>query len=275
MDFVDDVLGSETQSGTADQAVVQESTGEQDSKPEQKSEAEKSEARIETRSPDDKADKQEPWTLSAVKDERRKRQELEARLRQSEAEKAALLSLQGGKKGEGEDDFEQRFYKEPVAFVRTAIAEGIKAAEDARFQRRVKVSESAARRRHKDFDDVVGEFVEAMRADPKLGDQARDSDDPAEFAYCFGKSLIEMRDVPSLPDYRAKVEAETRLKVEAELREKYGITDDVQASAAPARAVSLQHPSPGTSRGVGVKAQPVMSDDEWFDNVFVRRKKSG
>jgi len=59
-----------------------------------------------------------------------------------------------------------------------------------------------------------------LQSTPGLHAQWLQSPDPAEFAYKLGKHTKELRDVGSIDNLRAKIEKETRLKLEEEFKKK-------------------------------------------------------
>lgn len=146
--------------------------------------------------------------LAAATEERRKRQELERRL--AEISKPP-------------QEPEKPFWDDPEAALKrqTQHLEQSKAQIAQMFiQERIKISEHHARKQYEDFDDKVNEFGQALQEVPGLYQQWLSSPDPAEFAYKTAKNRIELREVGSLEQYKAKIEKEARIKVEAEFKKK-------------------------------------------------------
>lgn len=160
-----------------------------ETKPEAKAEPEKKaepEAKAETK-PDDKADKPESkerdehgrFTKTvpqeALHAERRKRQELEARLEAQTQQKPKTSVF------EDEDK---------------AISERVDAALSPYKERFFKLSIKAARNvtGRDDFDAIMDSFADAAENDPRLSAQLRESDDPGEFLYTVGKQIRELAD---------------------------------------------------------------------------------
>lgn len=124
----------------------------------------------------------------ALREERRKRQELEARLAQFEAEKPKT------------DFFEnpQQAFKENLDSELAPIRE--------KFFR---LSLKAARAIRSDFDEVSEAFAQAAEADPRLHEALRQADDPGDYIYVVGKQIRELADVGGdITKYREKVEGE-------------------------------------------------------------------
>lgn len=138
--------------------------------------------------------------MAAAKDERNKRQELERRLQEIEAQQNPPKEF-----WEAPEERLQQF--------------------EARIQHNVLVSkmdisENLARSRYQDFDEKVGVFKELLENTPGLIQQFTSALDPAEFAYRTSANYMKVRDAGSIDGMRSKIEAEVRAKVEAEYREK-------------------------------------------------------
>jgi hypothetical protein len=148
---------------------------------------------------------------SALKAERVKRQELEARLEQYER----LLKQQQQSQPEAEP--EAGFYEDPEGFVNRRLS----AVEEKHLQRTALMSEELVKAQFPDYADAAKAFVEVAQADPALAYQMKTSPNPALFAYQMGKQIAEARALQADPtSYRAKIEADIRAKIEAEYAEK-------------------------------------------------------
>ena len=92
-------------------------------------------------------------------------------------------------------------------------------------------TESEARGRYTDYDQMREVFAESAAKNPMLADQLRNAPNPAEFIYQQGKSQAELKAVGgNLADYRKRLEAELRQKLEAEYAAKATRTASVPQS---------------------------------------------
>jgi hypothetical protein len=112
-----------------------------------------------------------------------------------------------------------------------ALAQQQKTFQEQLRQQRLLVSEEIAREKHKDFEEVIGHFNEAVQSNPALASQMVEARNPAEFAYKQGLLHKELGSVNGDPiAYRSKLESDIRAKVEAEFKAKYGDKTPVPAS---------------------------------------------
>lgn len=154
-------------------------------------------------------------------DEVGKRQALEAQIKQAPVEKPDA-------------------YVEPDKAIDFGINE-LKSDFDNKF---LNLSEFNARGRHADDFDQMTEtfFTDLAVQNPSLQQQALQHPDPYEFIYQQAKNHNEFKDIGSVDDLRAKIEAETRTKVEAEFAEKQkvstekAITDSIPRTLSTATA---------------------------------------
>jgi hypothetical protein len=140
---------------------------------------------------------------TAMQEERRKRQALEAQLRELQQPKKDIdpwTDLPGALKSEREQ------------------------IQETLFVERCNLTAELARSKHADYDAMQAAFLEAAEADPSLFARLRQERNPAEFAYKHGLLHRELGSVNGDPvAYRAKLEADIRTKVEAEFAAKHGI----------------------------------------------------
>ena len=142
---------------------------------------------------------------AAMMEERRKRQELEARLRAQEQAKALPEP--------------PPFWDDPEKAIDSRLERLRNELSSDYLNRYFNALESAARGRHQDYDDVRDVFIEHAAQNPALAGAMNNAQDPAEYAYQQGKLLRELSNVGGNFDgYRAKLEAEIRQKLEAEYR---------------------------------------------------------
>lgn len=73
---------------------------------------------------------------------------------------------------------------------------------------------------HDDYNDMEAIFVEDAANNPALVAQMSQADNPAKFAYDYGRTKAVQAEFSDPDAYRAKVEAEIRAKIEAENAEK-------------------------------------------------------
>ena len=117
------------------------------------------------------------------------------------------------------------FWENPEAAVQATLdAEREKFREEARqlatSEARslfLQFTEADARGRYADYDQMREVFAETAAKNPMLAEQLRQAPNPAEFIYSQGKVQTELKAVGgNLADYRKRLEAELRQKLEAE-----------------------------------------------------------
>lgn len=134
---------------------------------------------------------------AALVEERRKRQELEARLKQFE---------QPPKPVPNKDE-------DLPGYVDHRLNE---VSQDA-HNRFLNAVEASARNRYSDYDDKRAFFLEAAQSNPHLLVMCNQAADPAEFVY---RESIKMQRLQPYNGDLAKFEADLRTSIEKELREK-------------------------------------------------------
>lgn len=163
----------------------------------------------------------ESWTKTAAFDERRKRQELEKKYQQLEAELAALRQPnQQESKVERPnvfDDPENAFnYSENLV-------------EQKAFARLVKYSEAEMREKYSDYDDLSDEFMKLAQQNPVLKQELFNAPNPAKFAYNTAKNYLEAQKF-SDPNYKEKLKEDIRKEVLAELARNQEVSEPVKLS---------------------------------------------
>jgi len=148
----------------------------------------------------------------ALQDERRKRQEVEKKLRDIEARMQQSAQPQE----------QPNWYADPEAAARQMH----QMIERSNFETKVALSEAILMERHEDYAEVRDLFAEAAQDDPHLAAQLIRSPNPAKFAYDMGKRIALQREIGDNPD-------SYRQKLEAEILKKYGIDP---TGGAPAQA---------------------------------------
>lgn len=176
--------------------------------------------------------------LAAAQEERRKRQALENQLRELQAKPA---------------EEKKTFWDDPEA----ALQHFQQQTAAAITKTRLDTAEAIARTKYKDFDENVAEFSELLQNVPGLRDQLLQASDPAEFAYRTGQRQKELKSIGNIEEYRAKVERETRAKLEAEFAAK----DAERRKLAESLPTSLSDVRGSGSGGRVVFAGPPALDD--------------
>lgn len=179
--------------------------------------------------------------LKAAQEERRKRQAMEQQL-------AALQQNAAPQE-------KKTFWDDPEA----ALQQFQKEITQATLKTKLDTSESIARTRYKDFDDNVAEFASLMQTVPGVCEQWLAAADPAEFAYQVGKRQRDLKQIGNIEEYRAKIERETRARLEAEYKAKA----DERAQQAAALTPSLSD-----ARGGGAQTRPVFTGPTSLDNIL-------
>lgn len=158
--------------------------------------------------------------LAKADDEKKKRQELEKW--KQEAEKRFSQPQTPAKEAEAP----KQFWDDPEG--------SLKSFESRLSQEitksRLNTAEMVARQRHTDFDTVIEKFGELLTNTPGLSAQWLNSQDPAEFAYKISKNHMELQEAGDIDKLRAKIEKETRLKIEGELKSKSEALEKEKAS---------------------------------------------
>lgn len=150
--------------------------------------------------------------IAALKDERTKRQQIEAE-RQQMAERlqqyeAYFQSLQNGGQEEEPD---------PVQLIAQQVMSQLQPQQEMQFlTQKVEFAEALARQKWADYDEKVEHFKEAAKANPFLIQELRTAANPAEYAYGVANQILEAKAYSQQPS-REQIEAEMRAKIMAEL----------------------------------------------------------
>ncbi len=152
---------------------------------------------------------------SKSKDETRKRQELEREY--------AVLKAQVEQAAKAQQPTQTTQPEAPKEFWEDP--EGAMKAQREEIQRmavgsRLEVSEMLARREHPDFEEKLAVFTELAKQNPNLAHQMLQNQDPASFVYKIAKNHSDLQQAGSLDGLRAKIEAETRIRIETEYKMK-------------------------------------------------------
>lgn len=187
--------------------------------------------------------------LAALRDERQKRQQLEARLEQYETYFSRLQ--QQAQQPQAMPDM----HEDPGGYtawitgqVRDHVMREVQQAGE-RFgsTTRAEISELLARQKFEDYDQKIEIFKQAMIENPFLIDQVRRAPDPASFAYRAAGQYLEAKQYGS-------PEASSRGAIEAEIRQQI-MSELGLSSSASARAPS----SLASERSIGSRSGPAWS----------------
>lgn len=151
----------------------------------------------------------------ALKEEKRRRQEAEARIAALEAQ----YTQRQPQPPEPETDFWDNPQGAIATQVQRAVLEALQAQKQQQTLERINESEAKAREAHDDYGDAFLAFQQAATANPSLIQQMTAASDPAEFAYKKGKTALELERVGSIDELlkaeRVKWEAEARAAMPA------------------------------------------------------------
>lgn len=155
------------------------------------------------------SEQQEPShiPIAALKDERTKRQQLEAE-RQQMAERlqqyeAYFQQLQNGGQEEEPD---------PIQLIAQQVMSQLQPQQEMQMlTQKVDFAEALARQKWADYDEKVEHFKEAAKANPFLIQELRAAANPAEYAYGVANKILEAKQYsqqPSREDDKARMRAE-------------------------------------------------------------------
>lgn len=190
--------------------------------------------------------------FAALKDERRKRQEAEARIASLEAQFQRMQPQPAAEPPANFwDDPDTAIDQRVTGAVSKAVAEQFQRMQEKQQIERIDASEATARSKYQDYDDAFHAFQQAVHASPTLAEQMIRSSDPAEFAYTTGKRALDLERVGSI-DELLKAE---RVKWEQEVR-----------AAAPA---PVSFPATTASDGsVGARSGPAWAGPLTLDEML-------
>ena len=170
---------------------------------------------------------------SKRKEEQKQRRDLEQQLAQLRGRlEATERFAQPGQPAQAIDP-DTQFWQSPTGFVNEAIS-----AKEREFQGRfLAMSEMMVREQHSDFDEALESFQDAARSAPHLIAQMQANPHPAKFVYDTGKTYAKAKSVGSIDELEARIRADERAKVTAELRKETALTaaENIPKSIAGAR----------------------------------------
>ena len=143
--------------------------------------------------------------LEALLEERRKRQELEARLQSPPPPPAPTVT-------------DEQFWEKPSEATAQMVDHRTQALQQQIMSIRYDLAEDNARQLHTDYDQVKEKFLEELKAETPaavaIAMQMGKQPNPARFVYEQTKQTLER----AAPDYEAKLRAQIEAKVRAELQ---------------------------------------------------------
>jgi hypothetical protein len=179
----------------------------------------------------------EKAAFAKAADETRKRQALEARIKELEAKTTPA-------------EQPKPFYDDPDGALNRQKQE----IQNLVLNMKLQTSEASARSRYNDFDEKINLFSELTMNTPGLGIQMVNAPDPAEFAYRTAANHLlykQMEELGGMEAYKKKVEAEAtakvRAEVEAELKKK---AEELQKEKDKIPGSLSDAPSKGVNRPV-------------------------
>lgn len=201
----------------------------------------------------------ESWTKTAVIDERRKRQELEKKYQQLEAELAALRQPAQ----QQQEVTRPNVFEEPE----NAFNYSENLVEQKAFARLVKYSEAEMREKYSDYDEMSDEFMKLAQQNPVLKQELFNAPNPAKFAYNTAKNYLDAQKFND-PTYKEQLKEDIRKEVLAELARNQQVSQPVKPS------VQLPDLSKTTSALSGDK----FPEDKTLEDLlpdYSKRKKRG
>lgn len=162
------------------------------------------------------------WTFQAVKDERKKRQAAEARIKELEDQ------MNGSADKKMPDVFEDQ-----EAFVNALKSE----LNETRTRDRIELYREIQAEQYPDYIEKEQAFIELAKQNPILITQMNQAKNPARFVYEQMVKLEEFEKSKNIDSYREKLKAELMAEVKAELSAKGQLpSGDIELSPSLARA---------------------------------------
>lgn len=211
----------------------------------------KGEEGAETPSAED--DEKENWTKKAVLDERRKRQALQQKLDQLEAESQKPNEERPDVYGDPEGAF---------SHLEKQFADQL---EQQTQSVRLEMSQEMMRIVKDDYDELESEFIDMARDNPALIQELNQASNPAKFAYETATKAREAAELKDVDTYKAQLKAAARAEVEAELKKEAeeAAKKDAEKAAAATTSIANERSSVTPSKAV--------SDDIDLDELLSKR----
>jgi hypothetical protein len=147
--------------------------------------------------------------VAAMLEERRKRQELEARIAQMQQTAQPQVK-------------DEDFWQSPVQTTQQMLGRTEQTVQQQIQNLKYELAEDLTRSQHTDYDEVRNQFVEKVHAgDPwavAIAQQMGAQPNPAKFVYDQTRRLGQLEQIGDLNSYRSRIEAEVRAQVLKELQ---------------------------------------------------------
>lgn len=188
--------------------------------------------------------------ISALLDEREKRQQRERELKVAQAQ---LEQQQQQPTPDLLDD--QQGY-----------ADHIQHQVDGKIRNvTIQMSQEMMRSQHEDYDQVEDKFLEMAQNDPRLGAEMATHPMPAKFAYETVKKAEQYAEMQDVDTYKAKVEAEVRAKLKAEMEAEAKAKAEKEAKLNGALSPSLTNTRAAGANNEALTVPDPLADGGFFD----------
>lgn len=206
--------------------------------------------------PESSPPEEESWTKAAALDERQKRQEAEQQLQQSRQLIAQYEGYLKGLQPEAQQEQEQDFYSNPDEYLKgleskieQKFTQQLQQSQRATMNQVLNISEKMVAQVHEDFPQVKEHFLKMVQANPQLGIQIQQADNPWQTAYDLGKRDMELAEVGSVDAYRDKIRTELEAEVRAKLLEELKADAEKSGKVTGIPKSLVSEPSKGTVTG--------------------------
>jgi len=189
--------------------------------------------------------------ISALLDEREKRQQYERQFKEAQAQ------LQQQQQQPAPDPLDDQ----------QGYADHIQQQVDSKIRNvTIQMSQEMMRSQHDDYDQAENKFMQMVSDDPSLQIKLQQSEYPAKFVYETVKKAEQYAEMQDVDSYKAKVEAEVRAKVTAEIEAEAKAKADKEAQLNGALSPSLTN-----TRAAGANNEPLSIADPMADGGFFDR----
>jgi len=190
--------------------------------------------------------------ISALLDEREKRQQYQQQLKDTQAQ---LQQMQQPREAPDLLDDQGGF----VNHIQQQVDNQIRSSA-------IQMSQEMMRSQHEDYEQVESKFLEMATANPELGAQMSNHPMPAKFVYDTVKNAEQYADMQNVPAYKAKLKAEARAEVEAEIKAEAQAKADKDAKLNGALSPSL-----ATTRAAGANNEALSIPDPLIEGGMFDR----
>lgn len=220
-------------------------TGDKDAEPEQQAEAEDVPP-----TPSEPEKQPDNVPISALLDEREKRQQYERELKEAQAQ---LQQQQQQPAPDLLDD--QQGY---AAHIQQQVDSKIRNVT-------IQMSQEMMRSQHDDYDEVENKFLDMAQNDPRLGAEMTAHPMPAKFVYDTVKKAETYAEMQDVDTYKAKVEAEVRAKLKAEMEAEAKAKAEKDAKLNGALSPSLTNTRAAGANNEAVSIPDPLTNGGMFD----------